>query len=58
MKAAETAGGYAKEMGEDFQRRQREHVAEALKKTDIVINTALVPAARRRSLSLVRCLPV
>ena len=27
MKAMETAGGYAKEMGEDFARRQREHVA-------------------------------
>src|ERR687894_548754 len=35
MKAMETAGGYAKEMGEDFARRQREHVGEALKKTDI-----------------------
>jgi NAD(P) transhydrogenase subunit alpha len=46
MKAAETAGGYAKEMGEDFQRRQREHVAEALKKTDIVICTALIPGRK------------
>jgi NAD(P) transhydrogenase subunit alpha len=46
MKAAETAGGYAKEMGEDFQRRQREHVAEALKKTDIVISTALIPGRK------------
>jgi NAD/NADP transhydrogenase alpha subunit len=27
-------------MGEDFQRRQREHVGAALKKTDIVISTA------------------
>jgi NAD(P) transhydrogenase subunit alpha len=31
-KAAETAGGYAKEMGEDFQRRQREHVGAALRR--------------------------
>jgi NAD(P) transhydrogenase subunit alpha len=46
MKAAETAGGYAKEMGEDFQRRQREHVGEALKKIDIVICTALIPGRR------------
>jgi NAD(P) transhydrogenase subunit alpha len=46
MKAAETAGGYAKEMGEDFQRRQREHVGEALKKTDIVICTALIPGRK------------
>ncbi len=46
MKAMETAGGYAKEMGEDFARRQREHVTEALKKIDIVICTALVPGRR------------
>ncbi len=46
MKAMETAGGYAKEMGQDFARRQREHVTEALKKTDIVICTALVPGRR------------
>ncbi|MBX6368713.1 MAG: Re/Si-specific NAD(P)(+) transhydrogenase subunit alpha [Rhodospirillales bacterium] len=46
MKAAETAGGYAKEMGEDFQRRQREFVGEALKKTDIVICTALIPGRK------------
>ena len=46
MKAMETAGGYAKEMGEDFARRQREHVTEALKKVDIVICTALIPGRK------------
>jgi len=46
MKAMETAGGYAKEMGADFARRQREHVSEALKKIDIVVCTALVPGRR------------
>ncbi|MDB5410989.1 MAG: transhydrogenase (Re/Si-specific) subunit alpha [Rhodospirillales bacterium] len=46
MKAAETAGGYAKEMGEDFQRRQREHLHEALKKIDIAICTALIPGRK------------
>jgi len=46
MKAMETAGGYAKEMGEDFARRQREHVTEALKKTDLVICTALIPGRK------------
>ena len=46
MKAAETSGGYAKEMGEDFQRRQREHVHEAVKKIDIVICTALIPGRK------------
>src|SRR5439155_4133897 len=46
MKAAETEGGYAREMGEDFQRRQREKITEALRRTDIVICTALVPGRR------------
>jgi NAD(P) transhydrogenase subunit alpha len=46
MRAMETAGGYAKEMGEDFARRQREHIGEALKKIDLVIATALVPGRR------------
>ncbi|HET7594018.1 MAG TPA: Re/Si-specific NAD(P)(+) transhydrogenase subunit alpha [Stellaceae bacterium] len=46
MKAMETKGGYAKEMGEDFARRQREHVTEALRKTDIVICTALIPGRK------------
>jgi H+-translocating NAD(P) transhydrogenase subunit alpha len=46
MKQMETAGGYAKEASDDFQRRQREHVAEALKKTDIVVTTALIPGRK------------
>jgi NAD(P) transhydrogenase subunit alpha len=46
MKAMETAGGYAKEMGEDFAKRQREHVTEALKKIDMVICTALIPGRK------------
>src|SRR5690348_3945389 len=45
-KSAETAGGYAREMGEDYQRRQREKITEALKRTDIVICTALIPGRR------------
>ena len=43
MKNAETEGGYAKEMSEDFKRRQAEHVGEHIKKQDIVITTALIP---------------
>lgn len=43
MKNAETEGGYAKEMSEDFQQRQREFVADHIKKQDIVITTALIP---------------
>jgi H+-translocating NAD(P) transhydrogenase subunit alpha len=46
MRAAETAGGYAREMDEEFQRRQRERIAETLRRTDIVICTALVPGRR------------
>ena len=42
-RSAETAGGYAREMGEDYQRRQRERITEALKRTDVVICTALIP---------------
>jgi NAD(P) transhydrogenase subunit alpha len=43
MKDAETAGGYAKEMSEDYKRRAAEIVAEHIKKQDIVITTALIP---------------
>ncbi len=45
-KAAETAGGYAKAMGEDFQKKQDAVVHEHLKKQDIVICTALIPGRR------------
>ena len=46
MRAAETAGGYAREMDDEFQRRQRERIGEALKRTDIVICTALIPGRK------------
>jgi NAD(P) transhydrogenase subunit alpha len=42
-KDAETAGGYAKEMGEDYRKRQAEVIHETLKKQDIAICTALIP---------------
>ncbi|MBV9200944.1 MAG: NAD(P) transhydrogenase subunit alpha, partial [Alphaproteobacteria bacterium] len=45
-RSAETAEGYAREMGEDYQRRQRERITEALKRTDIVICTALIPGRK------------
>ena len=45
-KEAETAGGYAKDMPEDYKRKQREKVAEQLKKTDIAICTALIPGRK------------
>ena len=42
-KNAETAGGYAKEMTEDYKKKQEEVVAKHLKGQDIVICTALIP---------------
>lgn len=45
-RSAETAGGYAREMGEDYQRRQREKITEALRRTDVVICTALIPGRK------------
>ena len=39
----ETAGGYAKEVTEEFKKKQAELMREALKKNDIVICTALIP---------------
>ncbi len=39
----ETAGGYAKEMDEDYKRRQAEALAAVIKTQDIVITTALIP---------------
>ncbi|MEO5374712.1 MAG: Re/Si-specific NAD(P)(+) transhydrogenase subunit alpha [Alphaproteobacteria bacterium] len=43
MKGAETAGGYAREMAEDFRAKQAAAIHEQLRKTDIVITTALIP---------------
>ena len=40
---AETSGGYAKEMSEDYQRRQAALVSSHLAKQDIAICTALIP---------------
>ncbi len=39
----ETAGGYAKEVSEDYKKKQAEMMRDALKKSDIVICTALIP---------------
>ncbi|HET8587254.1 MAG TPA: Re/Si-specific NAD(P)(+) transhydrogenase subunit alpha [Candidatus Limnocylindria bacterium] len=40
---AETAGGYAREMGEDYKRRQAELIASRVGEADIIITTALIP---------------
>ncbi|MCJ8521344.1 NAD(P) transhydrogenase subunit alpha [Pseudorhizobium tarimense] len=43
FKAAETAGGYAKQMSADYQAKQAALVADHIAKQDIVITTALIP---------------
>jgi NAD(P) transhydrogenase subunit alpha len=40
---AETAGGYAKEMSEDYKQKQAALVADTIAKQDMVITTALIP---------------
>lgn len=42
----EDKGGYAKEQGEDFLRRQRELMTEVIAQQDLVITTAAVPGAK------------
>src|SRR5918996_5336381 len=41
--SAETAGGYATEMSEDYKRRQAALIAERVKEADFIITTALIP---------------
>ena len=43
FKAAETGGGYAKEMSADYQAKQAALTASHIAKQDIVITTALIP---------------
>jgi NAD(P) transhydrogenase subunit alpha len=40
---AKGQGGYARDMGEDYRKRQAALVAERIKQADIVITTALIP---------------
>jgi len=46
QESGEGAGGYAREMGEDFLRKQREIVARHVAGADVVITTAQVPGKR------------
>ncbi|MBL4838685.1 MAG: Re/Si-specific NAD(P)(+) transhydrogenase subunit alpha [Kordiimonadaceae bacterium] len=41
--AAETSGGYAKEMSDDYKAKQATLIAETIAKQDIAITTALIP---------------
>lgn len=43
FKAAETAGGYAKEMSAEYRAKQAELTATHIQKQDIVVTTALIP---------------
>ncbi len=43
FKQAETSGGYAKEMSDEYKKKQAELVANHVKNQDIVITTALIP---------------
>ena len=42
----ETEGGYAKEVSDDFKKKQEELLSETMKKIDIVICTALIPGKK------------
>ncbi len=44
--SAEDRGGYAKEMGEEFYKRQREVMKEVVSRSDLVISTAVVPGKK------------
>ena len=46
FKAAETAGGYAKQMSVEYQAKQAALVADHIKLQDIVITTALIPGRK------------
>ena len=43
---SEDKGGYAKAMGEEFYRRQRELLTEVIREQDVVITTAAVPGQK------------
>lgn len=42
----ETSGGYAREMDEEFYRKQREKMLEVVAETDVVITTAAIPGKK------------
>jgi NAD(P) transhydrogenase subunit alpha len=46
LQAAEGQGGYAREMGEEFYRQQRELMLHVVAESDVVITTAAIPGKR------------
>jgi NAD(P) transhydrogenase subunit alpha len=60
LAASEGTGGYAKEMGEDFYRRQRELMHKVVAGCDVVITTAMIPGKKSPVLitaDMVRAMP-
>jgi len=47
---AQDAGGYAKDLGEEFIRKQREMMLSVVAESDVVITTAAVPGKKARTL--------
>ncbi len=45
-KDTETKGGYAKEMDEEYKKRQEKLILETISKQDVVISTALIPGKK------------
>lgn len=57
---SEDKGGYAKELGEEFYRRQRELMTGVLRESDVVITTAAIPGKKAPILvtqSMVQAMP-
>ena len=47
FKQAETSGGYAKEMSDEYKRKQAELTASHIANQDIIITIALIPGRPR-----------
>jgi len=43
---SESSGGYATEMNEDYKKKQNDKIHQTIKKSDIVITTALIPGKK------------
>jgi NAD(P) transhydrogenase subunit alpha len=60
LEGAEGTGGYAREMGEEFYRRQREFTLGVVAQSDVVITTAAIPGKQAPILvteEMVRAMP-
>lgn len=60
LEAAEGSGGYAKEVGEEFLKKQREMLLKVVAESDVVITTAAVPGKKAPILlteEMVRAMP-